>query len=163
MVRNSVRLFWTDYHREANCVSTRLAFYSWRPAVSSPFLESLKTYLRNCTRTALPHVRLWTSFTASIANGKVFLFLRSNTCFIRTVSRFLADRFVEGICPSCQYDDARGDQCDKCGRLINAVDLKQPRCKLCQSPPELRSSEHIYLNLPKVSAAYFLYRISKRF
>ena len=38
--------------------------------------------------------------------------------------RFLADRFVEGTCPLCGYCDARGDQCDKCGRLINAVDLK---------------------------------------
>lgn len=38
--------------------------------------------------------------------------------------RFLADRFVEGECPYCHYDDARGDQCDKCGKLINAIDLK---------------------------------------
>ena len=38
--------------------------------------------------------------------------------------RFLADRFVEGECPYCHYDDARGDQCDQCGKLINAVDLK---------------------------------------
>lgn len=39
-------------------------------------------------------------------------------------NRFLADRFVEGTCPLCNYDDARGDQCDKCGKLINATDLK---------------------------------------
>ena len=38
--------------------------------------------------------------------------------------RFLADRFVEGICPLCGYEDARGDQCDKCGKLINATELK---------------------------------------
>lgn len=38
--------------------------------------------------------------------------------------RFLADRFVEGICPFCNYEEARGDQCDKCGKLINAVELK---------------------------------------
>ena len=42
--------------------------------------------------------------------------------------RFLADRFVEGECPYCQYDDARGDQCDKCGKLINAIDLKVNIC-----------------------------------
>lgn len=45
--------------------------------------------------------------------------LRCESC-----DRFLADRFVEGECPHCQYDDARGDQCDKCGKLINATDLK---------------------------------------
>lgn len=38
--------------------------------------------------------------------------------------RFLADRFVEGTCPFCNYEEARGDQCDKCGKLINAVELK---------------------------------------
>lgn len=39
-------------------------------------------------------------------------------------ARFLADRFVEGVCPFCGYEEARGDQCDKCGKLINAVELK---------------------------------------
>uniref|UniRef100_A0A672G1F4 Methionine--tRNA ligase, cytoplasmic n=1 Tax=Salarias fasciatus TaxID=181472 RepID=A0A672G1F4_SALFA len=45
--------------------------------------------------------------------------LRCENC-----QRFLADRFVEGVCPHCRYPEARGDQCDKCGRLINAVDLR---------------------------------------
>lgn len=39
-------------------------------------------------------------------------------------ARFLADRFVEGVCPFCGYEEARGDQCDKCGKLINATELK---------------------------------------
>ncbi|XP_037073303.1 LOW QUALITY PROTEIN: methionine--tRNA ligase, cytoplasmic-like [Pollicipes pollicipes] len=66
--------------------------------------------------------------------------------------RFLADRFVEGTCPLCGYEDARGDQCDKCGKLINAVELMKPRCKLCTSSPEVRTSRHIFLDLPKVEA-----------
>lgn len=45
--------------------------------------------------------------------------LRCENC-----QRFLADRFVEGTCPHCSYPEARGDQCDKCGRLINAVELR---------------------------------------
>ena len=42
---------------------------------------------------------------------------------------FLADRFVEGTCPlsGCNFQDARGDQCDACGKLINAVELINPR------------------------------------
>ena len=40
---------------------------------------------------------------------------------------FLADRFVEGICPHCAYPDARGDQCDSCQKLLNATDLIKPR------------------------------------
>ena len=45
-------------------------------------------------------------------------------CSLGLCCRFLADRFVEGTCPLCSYDDARGDQCDKCGKLINAIELK---------------------------------------
>lgn len=46
----------------------------------------------------------------------------------------LADRLVEGTCPTerCNNDSARGDQCDKCGKTYNSVELKEPRCKVCQ-------------------------------
>ena len=65
-------------------------------------------------------------------------------------SRFLADRFVEGVCPLCGYDDARGDQCDKCGKLINAVELIKPRCKVCGAAPVVKTSQHLFMDLPKV-------------
>ncbi|XP_077292079.1 methionyl-tRNA synthetase 1 [Arctopsyche grandis] len=67
-------------------------------------------------------------------------------------NRFLADRFVEGTCPhpGCGYEDARGDQCDGCGKLINATELIKPRCKLCAQPPVLRNSAHFFLDLPQI-------------
>ncbi|XP_066440525.1 methionine--tRNA ligase, cytoplasmic isoform X1 [Eleutherodactylus coqui] len=71
--------------------------------------------------------------------------LRCETC-----QRFLADRFVEGTCPFCNYDEARGDQCDKCGKLINAVELKKPQCKVCKKSPVIKSSQHLFLDLPKL-------------
>ncbi|XP_050968662.1 methionine--tRNA ligase, cytoplasmic isoform X2 [Labeo rohita] len=71
--------------------------------------------------------------------------LRCESC-----QRFLADRFVEGECPHCRYPEARGDQCDKCGRLINAVELRNPQCKVCKQTPVIRSSKHLFLNLPKL-------------
>lgn len=64
--------------------------------------------------------------------------------------RFLADRFVEGTCPLCKYDDARGDQCDKCGKLINATELIDPRCKICKATPAIKTSRHLFLDLPKL-------------
>lgn len=64
--------------------------------------------------------------------------------------RFLADRFVEGGCPNCGFEDARGDQCDKCGKLVNATELKNPRCKICRSQPEVKTSRHLFLDLPKL-------------
>ncbi|XP_014665917.1 PREDICTED: methionine--tRNA ligase, cytoplasmic-like [Priapulus caudatus] len=68
-------------------------------------------------------------------------------------NRFLADRFVEGTCPLCFYEDARGDQCDKCGKLINATELIDPRCKVCSAKPVVKTSEHLFLDLPKVEPA----------
>lgn len=66
--------------------------------------------------------------------------------------RFLADRFVEGTCPhlGCGYEDARGDQCDKCGKLVNATELIRPRCKVCSTAPVIRNSDQLFLNLPKI-------------
>ncbi|KAI1178832.1 tRNA synthetases class I (M)-domain-containing protein [Nemania sp. FL0916] len=78
---------------------------------------------------------------------------------------FLADRFVEGICSICGYNDARGDQCDGCGNLLDPLEpvaeandvvgheakgtgfLKSPRCKLDGTTPEARSTKHLYLRL----------------
>ncbi|KAG4067422.1 hypothetical protein HA402_009659 [Bradysia odoriphaga] len=66
--------------------------------------------------------------------------------------RFLADRFVEGTCPhlGCGYEDARGDQCDGCGKLVNAIELVRPRCKICSSAPVIRQSNQFFINLPLI-------------
>lgn len=64
--------------------------------------------------------------------------------------RFLADRFVEGTCPGCKYEDARGDQCDGCGHLVNATELINPRCKVCSKTPVIKESVQFFLDLPKV-------------
>ncbi len=61
--------------------------------------------------------------------------------------RFLPDRYVEGTCPHCGYKDARGDQCDNCGRTLDPIDLIEPRSKLSGATPELRTTEHFYLRL----------------
>ncbi len=63
---------------------------------------------------------------------------------------FLADRFVEGTCPHCGSDDARGDQCDSCGKLLDPTELIQPRCGTCGSTPEVRSTHHLFIDLPGI-------------
>lgn len=61
--------------------------------------------------------------------------------------RFLPDRYIEGVCPLCGVDRARGDQCDNCGRTLDPKDLVSPRCVLCGTEPEFRESEHFFLKL----------------
>lgn len=66
--------------------------------------------------------------------------------------RYLPDRYVEGTCPHCGYDGARGDQCDNCGRPLNAIELVDPRCKFCGRTPEVRDTEHFFFQLPHFEA-----------
>ncbi len=63
---------------------------------------------------------------------------------------FLPDRFVIGTCPYCGYEEARGDQCEKCGALLEPKQLKNPRCAVCGSKPEWRITKHWYLDLRKL-------------
>ena len=71
--------------------------------------------------------------------------------FCTKCNMFLADRFVRGTCPKCGYEDARGDQCDKCGSLLEPIELKNPRCSTCGSTPEVRETKHLYIDLPSIS------------
>jgi methionyl-tRNA synthetase len=63
---------------------------------------------------------------------------------------FLADRYVLGTCPHCKYEDARGDQCDKCGRLLTPLELINPRSALSGSKPVIKKTKHLFLELPKL-------------
>jgi len=61
--------------------------------------------------------------------------------------RFLPDRYIEGTCPHCGDTNARGDQCDTCGKPLNAAELKDPRCRHCGTAPEFRETEHLFFKL----------------
>ncbi|MFP4642890.1 MAG: methionine--tRNA ligase [Spirochaetales bacterium] len=63
---------------------------------------------------------------------------------------FLADRYVRGTCPYCGYEEARGDQCESCGKVLDPSDLENPRSTLDNSIPVLRKTRHLYINLPAI-------------
>jgi methionyl-tRNA synthetase len=67
--------------------------------------------------------------------------------YSETEGRFLPDRYVEGECPICHFPDARGDQCDNCGSLLDALELISPRSKTDGSTPVIRETEHYFLDL----------------
>jgi len=64
---------------------------------------------------------------------------------------FLPDRFIEGECPYCHYEKARGDQCDKCGRLLEPIKLINPRCNICGERPVIKKTKHWFFDLPKLT------------
>ncbi len=64
--------------------------------------------------------------------------------------RSLADRYVHGTCPFCGFSEARGDQCENCGKLLDPVDLVAPRCSVCGTKPVIRESNHLYIDLPAI-------------
>ncbi len=91
---------------------------------------------------------------------KMFLRLLENGYLYREIqkqwyspaeSRYLPDRYVEGTCYICDYDNARGDQCDNCGNLLDATRLINPRSKTGASALELRETEHFFLDLAKLT------------
>lgn len=93
----------------------------------------------------------------------IFLDLRENgfvkehtleQLFCVSCDRFLADRYVRGTCPSCGYEDARGDQCEHCGKLLEPTELTSPRCSTCASTPEIRQTKHLYIDLPGILPKY---------
>jgi methionyl-tRNA synthetase len=68
--------------------------------------------------------------------------------YCENCKQFLPDRYVEGICPQCG-NIARGDQCDFCSALLDPIELKDRKCKLCGDEPVFKSTEHLFIDLPR--------------
>src|SRR5205823_12331624 len=104
------------------------------------------------TTTPIHYATVQDFFLKLMQNGYIFKdTITSPYCLVDR--RFLPDRYVEGTCPHCGYTSARGDQCDNCGRVLDPVDLIDPRCRLCgskESKLEIRPTEHFFLDLPKL-------------
>ncbi len=99
-------------------------------------------------------------FLRLLENG--YLIKKSSEQFYDPAAeRFLPDRYVEGTCPHCGYDHARGDQCDNCGRTLDPIDLVAPRSKLSGAEPEVRETEHFYLALSSLEPAIEEYLASR--
>ncbi len=70
-----------------------------------------------------------------------------------STGRTLPDRYIEGTCPICGYDGARGDQCDNCGNQLDPTDLKNPRSRINGEVPEFVETQHFFLDLPALADA----------
>ncbi|NKY39163.1 methionine--tRNA ligase [Cellulomonas septica] len=70
-----------------------------------------------------------------------------------STGRTLPDRYIEGTCPICGYDGARGDQCDNCGNQLDAIDLINPKSRINGETPKFVESTHFFLDLPAFAQA----------
>ena len=108
------------------------------------------------TDTANHHRVAQGMFTALLDHGYLYT-ERQRQFYSETLGRFLPDRYVEGTCPHCGYTEARGDQCDNCGKILDALELGNPHTKIDGSIPVIRETEHFILDLPKLAEAVLAY------
>ncbi len=121
-------------------------------------LDKYQIRLTNYTRTENPvHTRFVQEFYRKIYDNGFIFSETVNLPFCPKCARFLPDRFVEGICPHCGQDNARGDQCDSCGRVLDPLELKSPRCVFCGTAPTIKPSKHWFFDLPKFEDALSKY------
>lgn len=118
--------------------------------INHQFFKKLGIEFDHFSRTTTPfHPPLVTQFFEDLlANGYIEE-KETEQLYSEKENKFLADRYVIGICPSCGFEEARGDECGKCGASFEAVDLKSPRSKITGSPLILRKTKHFFLLFDK--------------
>jgi methionyl-tRNA synthetase len=91
-------------------------------------------------------------FTGLYQNGYIFP-RKSLGAVSPSTGRTLPDRYIEGTCPICGYDGARGDQCDNCGNQLDPIDLINPRSRINGETPAFVETEQFFLDLPAFADA----------
>ncbi len=101
-------------------------------------------------RTSSPvHHQTSQDFFRALAAKDKFVLKTEEQLYDPEAKMFLADRFVRGTCPVCDYDDAYGDQCERCGSSLSPQELKNPRSAITNTTPILKKTTHWYLPLAK--------------
>lgn len=114
-------------------------------AMNKRSFERLGISYDNYSRTSLPlHHKVSQEFFRILYKKNDLVEKVSEQFYSSKSKRFLPDRYVEGTCPHCGFDRARGDQCDRCGKWLEPKELISPRSKIDGSTPELRETKHWY-------------------
>ena len=104
----------------------------------------------NYTHTHNPtHIQFIQNFYKQVEENGLVSTKEDDVFYCEHDKLYLPDRFVEGTCPHCQSENARGDQCDACGKLLEPEDLINVHCKHCKQPPIKKRTKHWYLDFGK--------------
>ncbi len=105
----------------------------------------------NFSRTSLPiHHKTTQDFFWKIYKNGYISEGKMKMPYCEKDNLFLPDRYVEGTCPNCGYEHARGDQCERCTKLLDPDQLINPKCKICGSTPVIKETKHLFLRLDKL-------------
>lgn len=119
----------------------------YHPSIKRSF-EQLGIEFDNYSRTSLPiHYETAQEFFLTVYKKGFIIPKTTKQLYCPKCAMFLADRYVEGVCPNCSAAGARGDQCEACGRWLEPSDLIEPKCKTCGATPEMRESTHWFFTL----------------
>jgi methionyl-tRNA synthetase len=103
--------------------------------------------------TTLNHYRVVQDMFTSLHRNGYVVAKAEKSAISPSTGRTLPDRYIEGTCPICKFDGARGDQCDNCGNQLDPADLIDPRSRINGETPRFVDSEQFFLDLPAFSEA----------
>jgi methionyl-tRNA synthetase len=108
----------------------------------------------NYSRTSLPiHHETAKEFFLEFFKRGILIEKKTNQFYDEKAKKFLPDRYVEGTCPKCGYEEARSDECENCGSLYDPSELKNPKSKITGETPVLKETSHYYFPLGKYQPA----------
>ncbi|MFQ5768594.1 MAG: methionine--tRNA ligase, partial [Acidobacteriota bacterium] len=122
----------------------------WHKVIRETF-DRFNIRFDHFSRTTSPrHAANTQAFFTSLVEAGLVEPKDSRQLFCVRDGMFLPDRYVTGVCPDCGCQEARGDECPRCGAWIEPLKLRSPVCKICGSAPEKRATRHWYLMLDRL-------------
>ena len=123
----------------------------WRAEIKSLFDRlGIEFDVWSGTSVSPRHAEMSLEFFQRLRENDYLSFEQNEQLYCTTDEMFLADRYVVGECYKCGHEEARGDECPNCGEWLDPMQLRSPRCKICDTTPETRTTGHWYLDLRKI-------------
>ena len=154
MEKDIVFICGSDEHGAAIAIRAKKEGVSPQKIIDKYHLMIKKSFLDfgisfdNYSRTSSKiHHQTASNFFIDLYDKNIFIEKETEQLYDAKENQFLADRYVEGECPKCNFKEAYGDQCENCGSTLNATDLINPKSKLSGNKPSLKKTKHWFLPL----------------
>lgn len=128
----------------------------WRDSIKSAFdAFDIAFDVWSGTSICPEHVRTSQAFFRRLDTNGYLQKRAEEQLYCERDAMFLADRYIVGTCHECGFEEARGDECPRCGKWLDPLKMPRVACKVCGTVPVRRSTSHWYLDLPKLRDAGF--------